>query len=69
MTPASSSALDELVAALPEGAVLLDPDVTAGYRQDWAADPTAGSWAATATSCSTGAASAVTARRPPGSSG
>ena len=42
MTPASSSALDELVAALPEGAVLLDPDVTAGYRQDWAADPTAG---------------------------
>ncbi|MER2224445.1 MAG: FAD-binding oxidoreductase, partial [Rhodococcus sp. (in: high G+C Gram-positive bacteria)] len=42
MTPASSSALDELVAALPEGAVLLDPDLTAGYRQDWAADPTAG---------------------------
>ncbi|MCD2108649.1 FAD-binding protein [Rhodococcus erythropolis] len=46
MTPASSSALDELVATLPEGAVLVDPDLTARYRQDWAADPTAGNPAA-----------------------
>ena len=26
----------------PDGAVLTDPDMTAGYRQDWAADPNAG---------------------------
>ncbi|WP_067846543.1 FAD-binding oxidoreductase [Nocardia lijiangensis] len=34
--------LHELVAALPEGAVLTDLDVLTGYRQDWARDPDAG---------------------------
>lgn len=34
--------LQELIAALPDGAVLTDPDVLAGYRQDWARDPGAG---------------------------
>ncbi len=33
--------LDELQGALPDGAVVTDPDVTAGYRQDWAKDPSA----------------------------
>ncbi|MFT3660326.1 MAG: FAD-linked oxidase C-terminal domain-containing protein [Gordonia sp. (in: high G+C Gram-positive bacteria)] len=31
-----------LIAALPEGMVVTDPDVLAGYRQDRAQDPTAG---------------------------
>ena len=35
-------AVDELVAALPEGAVLTDRDVIERYRQDWASDPEAG---------------------------
>ncbi|AOW92564.1 FAD-linked oxidase [Rhodococcus sp. WMMA185] len=34
--------LDQLEAVLPDGAVVTDPDITAGYRQDWAADPGAG---------------------------
>ncbi|TQF65769.1 FAD-binding protein [Rhodococcus spelaei] len=34
--------LTALAATLPDGALLTDPDVTAGYRQDWAADPNAG---------------------------
>jgi glycolate oxidase len=34
--------LDELIAALPADTVLTDPDVLAGYRQDWARDPDAG---------------------------
>ncbi|MBF6212317.1 FAD-binding protein [Nocardia puris] len=34
--------LPELAAALPEGAVLTDPDLLTGYRQDWARDPDAG---------------------------
>ncbi|AQA23764.1 FAD binding domain protein [Rhodococcus sp. MTM3W5.2] len=38
----STADLSELVAALPDGAVLTDPDLTEGYRQDWAADPNAG---------------------------
>ncbi|MGV9823174.1 FAD-binding oxidoreductase [Nocardia xishanensis] len=38
--------LHELVAALPEGAVLTDPDLLTGYRQDWARDPDAGTPAA-----------------------
>ncbi|MCP2277288.1 FAD-binding oxidoreductase [Nocardia amikacinitolerans] len=38
--------LHELVAALPEGAVLTDPDLLIGYRQDWARDPGAGTPAA-----------------------
>src|SRR5579875_3913591 len=37
-----SLALDELRAALPDGALLTDPDVLASYRQDWARDPGAG---------------------------
>jgi glycolate oxidase len=36
------SSLDELRAALPDGAVVDDPGVVAGYRQDWARDPAAG---------------------------
>jgi len=39
MTP---DALAELTAQLPDGAVLTDPDLVAGYRQDWAKDPDAG---------------------------
>lgn len=34
--------LRELAAALPRGALLTDPDTTAGYRQDWAKQPDAG---------------------------
>jgi glycolate oxidase len=34
--------LEDLIAELPHGAVLTDPDVTASYRQDWARDPSAG---------------------------
>ncbi len=37
-----SSALDDLLAALPEGTVVTDPDIVASYRQDRAADPDAG---------------------------
>jgi glycolate oxidase len=33
--------LDALIAELPDGAVLTDPDITAAYRQDWARDPSA----------------------------
>lgn len=38
--------LRELIDRLPVGAVLTDPDVLAGYRQDWAKDPAAGTPAA-----------------------
>jgi glycolate oxidase len=34
--------LPGLVAALPAGVVVTDPDVVASYRQDWARDPAAG---------------------------
>ena len=34
--------LDALRAALPDGALVTDRDVTSGYRQDWAKDPRAG---------------------------
>ncbi|WP_156520199.1 FAD-binding oxidoreductase, partial [Rhodococcus sp. EPR-157] len=34
--------LTELERALPAGAILTDPDVTEGYRRDWAKDPNAG---------------------------
>ncbi|MGW0179712.1 FAD-binding oxidoreductase [Nocardia sp. NPDC003345] len=34
--------LRELIDQLPEGAVLTDPDLLAGYRHDWAKDPAAG---------------------------
>ncbi len=36
------SALDALVAELPEGTVVVDPDILASYRHDRAADPDAG---------------------------
>ncbi|MGO4203968.1 FAD-binding oxidoreductase, partial [Rhodococcus sp. TAF43] len=42
MTTVDPAVLDELIDALPDGSVLTDPDVIAGYRQDWAADPNAG---------------------------
>ncbi|GAA1910867.1 MAG: FAD-binding protein [Williamsia herbipolensis] len=35
-------ALDDLIAALSDGAVVTDPDIVAGYRQDRALDPDAG---------------------------
>ena len=38
----SETALGELAAALPDGALLTDRDVVAGYRHDWAKDPDAG---------------------------
>ncbi|WP_319449364.1 MULTISPECIES: FAD-binding oxidoreductase [unclassified Mycobacterium] len=36
------SALDALIADLPDGSVVVDPDILASYRQDRAADPNAG---------------------------
>lgn len=36
------NALDELIAELPDGVVVTDPDIVASYRQDRAADPSAG---------------------------
>ncbi|MBO0679658.1 FAD-binding protein [Mycolicibacterium sp. S2-37] len=36
------TALDELIAELPDGVVVTDPDIVASYRQDRAADPGAG---------------------------
>jgi glycolate oxidase len=36
------SALSKLIAELPEGVVVTDPDILASYRQDRAADPAAG---------------------------
>jgi glycolate oxidase len=38
----SQAALDELAGLLPDGALLTDRDVVAGYRHDWAKDPDAG---------------------------
>lgn len=38
----NAAALSELIAELPEGVVVTDPDILAGYRQDRAADPNAG---------------------------
>lgn len=37
-----ADALAELITALPDGMVVTDPTITAGYRQDNAADPAAG---------------------------
>ncbi|MCX5043642.1 FAD-binding protein [Aldersonia sp. NBC_00410] len=34
--------LTELIAQLPDGSVLTDPEVTESYRHDWARDPNAG---------------------------
>lgn len=39
---ATRTALAELEAELPSGAVLTDPDLMLRYRQDWARDPNAG---------------------------
>jgi glycolate oxidase len=36
------SSLDALIADLPDGTVVVDPDILASYRQDRAADPNAG---------------------------
>ena len=41
-TASSSPGLGELAATLPDGALLTDRDVVAGYRHDWAKDPAAG---------------------------
>src|ERR1700752_2609484 len=38
----SAEALTNLIAELPEGVVVTDPDIVASYRQDRAADPNAG---------------------------
>src|SRR4051795_11361347 len=38
----SESALSDLAATLPDGALLTDRDVVASYRHDWAKDPNAG---------------------------
>jgi len=38
----SAEALASLIAELPEGVVVTDPDIVASYRQDRAFDPTAG---------------------------
>ncbi|MFD3747698.1 FAD-binding oxidoreductase [Nocardia sp. NPDC058633] len=37
-----SGDLGSLISALSDGAVLVDPDLLAGYRHDWARDPDAG---------------------------
>ena len=39
---APADVIGELAAALPDGALLTDRDLVAGYRQDWAKDPLAG---------------------------
>ncbi|WP_028463304.1 FAD-binding oxidoreductase [Nocardia sp. 348MFTsu5.1] len=38
----TATVVADLVAALPDGVVVTDPDIVAGYRQDRAADPDAG---------------------------
>ena len=38
----SAEALASLIAELPAGVVVTDPDIVASYRQDRAFDPTAG---------------------------
>src|SRR3954466_10348770 len=42
MSPESSPALASLIAELPDGVVVTDPDILASYRQDRALDPSAG---------------------------
>ncbi|MDR1998458.1 MAG: FAD-binding oxidoreductase, partial [Frankiaceae bacterium] len=42
MTAPTHSALSALAAELPDGALVVDRDIIAGYRQDWARDPGAG---------------------------
>src|SRR5215218_8793439 len=42
MSPVSSPALASLIAELPDGVVVTDPDILASYRQDRAFDPSAG---------------------------
>ena len=42
MTVSGTAALAELAAALPDGVLVVDREVVAGYRQDWARDPDAG---------------------------
>src|SRR3954464_14500267 len=42
MSATSSQALTTLIAELPEGVVVTDPDIVASYRQDRALDPSAG---------------------------
>lgn len=42
MSAASSPALATLIAELPDGTVVTDPDIVASYRQDRALDPSAG---------------------------
>ncbi|MEU4313360.1 FAD-linked oxidase C-terminal domain-containing protein [Nocardia sp. NPDC024068] len=51
--------LRELIDQLPEGAVLTDPDLLAGYRHDWAKDPAAGTPAAVVRASSTADISAT----------
>ena len=38
----TTAALADLIAALPDGTVVTDPDILGSYRQDRAADPSAG---------------------------
>ena len=38
----TKTVLDDLLTALPAGTVITDPDIVAGYRQDRAGDPDAG---------------------------
>jgi len=38
----TADALAALIGELPEGVVVTDPDILASYRQDRAADPSAG---------------------------
>src|SRR5947208_10700404 len=42
MSTTSSQALASLIAELPDGVIVTDPDIVASYRQDRAFDPTAG---------------------------
>ncbi|AMY21429.1 FAD-binding oxidoreductase [Rhodococcoides fascians] len=42
VTTDADAHLSELEALLPAGAVVTDPDITEGYRRDWAKDPDAG---------------------------
>ncbi|MBT0771978.1 FAD-binding protein [Kineosporia sp. J2-2] len=52
--PPTRTALDELVAALPEGVVVTDPDLTGKYRADRSGDPGTGTPSAVVRAESTG---------------
>ena len=61
----SAEALASLIAELPEGVVVTDPDIVASYRQDRAFDPTAGTALAVVRPRRTEEVQTVMGGRPP----